>query len=641
MPNINTSSPPITSVKELKLFGMDENEEVGWIFSNSLVPVADYAAGIEITQYNQLVRDENGEFWRVSGQVDLPYVTTGAGIPEDDALVPVGDAVLRQDLANPGMGATMVARGVVAVDSVAELLALPAGQRRGDLRYMVCDSVFLWDGAEFIPQGYVDVGAWLLDYSEPAEAIEAAINSGWPLDFKRLKINVGRPISPDTIEHEIDWVSDGCVVSLTTGPHEYVLRLRVPVGSHSINGRLCFDAARNAYSGLQVWSTQGNCVFESEKLEARNIYRSAKLFIRGDGLFFRGGFSRLHLKSPKVVGVILAPGAGLPGSVGAHGITAASDPTSGLYPLYTVLDDPHVEDVYSEDIEYTMDQDGCRLFGQSAPTAEEENSVAIVNGGEFINCAGRSIKGQVSSLIVNGTVFRRDNPFLRESGNGEIASQTGTLLASNIKAFYYGKAPDSVFSMSDLYNGPSTGHSIKNVSVTVKDVVLPYLFTVSGGARGPVHADIDGVTVSGSIERIAWLLPNSDNLTFSINNVVADEITNEGILTETSTGGAAPYLSTGTITNVTNRGTVVPLVLSLQPGHSSAARISASGVVGFIRQEDSGQTIPMPPTVFRAEGFSGLDEDPISVLRIHGEKITPQETAVFPAHSLTDRKSVV
>ena len=137
MPNINTSSPPITSVKELKLFGMDENDEVGWIFSNSLVPVADYAAGIEITQYNQLVRDENGEFWRVSGQVELPYVTTGAGIPEDDALVPVGDAVLRQDLADPDKGAAMVARGVVAADSIADLLALPEGQRKENLQYQI------------------------------------------------------------------------------------------------------------------------------------------------------------------------------------------------------------------------------------------------------------------------------------------------------------------------------------------------------------------------------------------------------------------------------------------------------------------------------------------------------------------------
>ena len=99
--------------------------------------LGDYAAGLEFTEYNQLVRDENGEFWRLSGQVELPYTTTGSGIPEGDALVPAGDAVLRQDLANPDKGAAMVARGVVAVDSIADLLALPEGQRKEGLGYLV------------------------------------------------------------------------------------------------------------------------------------------------------------------------------------------------------------------------------------------------------------------------------------------------------------------------------------------------------------------------------------------------------------------------------------------------------------------------------------------------------------------------
>lgn len=68
----------------------------------------DYAAGIELTGYNQLIRDSGGEFWRVSGQIDLPYTTTGNGVPESDALVSVGDAVLRQDLANPDKGAGLL-----------------------------------------------------------------------------------------------------------------------------------------------------------------------------------------------------------------------------------------------------------------------------------------------------------------------------------------------------------------------------------------------------------------------------------------------------------------------------------------------------------------------------------------------------
>lgn len=79
--------------------------------------VGDYAPAITLTKYKQLVRDSNGEFWRVSGQVDLPYTTTGTGLPEGDAFVPAGDAVLRQDLANPSKGAGLIAYGVATVES--------------------------------------------------------------------------------------------------------------------------------------------------------------------------------------------------------------------------------------------------------------------------------------------------------------------------------------------------------------------------------------------------------------------------------------------------------------------------------------------------------------------------------------------
>lgn len=59
--------------------------------------VGDYAPGIEITEYNQLIRSD-GEFWRLSASENLPYTTTGAGMPEDGAFVAVGDATLRQEI---------------------------------------------------------------------------------------------------------------------------------------------------------------------------------------------------------------------------------------------------------------------------------------------------------------------------------------------------------------------------------------------------------------------------------------------------------------------------------------------------------------------------------------------------------------
>lgn len=74
----------------------------GYVGTGTDGAVENYAAGIEITGYNQIVRDTSGEFWRLSGPIALPYTTTGAGLPEGGAFVAVGDAVLRRDLANPG-----------------------------------------------------------------------------------------------------------------------------------------------------------------------------------------------------------------------------------------------------------------------------------------------------------------------------------------------------------------------------------------------------------------------------------------------------------------------------------------------------------------------------------------------------------
>lgn len=72
--------------------------------------VEDYAAGIEVTAYNQIIRAD-GEFWKLTAANDLPYTTTGAGMPEGGAFVSVGDAALRQSLANPtdpALGAAIV-----------------------------------------------------------------------------------------------------------------------------------------------------------------------------------------------------------------------------------------------------------------------------------------------------------------------------------------------------------------------------------------------------------------------------------------------------------------------------------------------------------------------------------------------------
>lgn len=67
----------------------------------------DYSKGLVITGYNQIVRDDKGEFWRVSGTRQLPYTLTGSGVDEGGALVGVGDAALRGDLSTEN-GASLI-----------------------------------------------------------------------------------------------------------------------------------------------------------------------------------------------------------------------------------------------------------------------------------------------------------------------------------------------------------------------------------------------------------------------------------------------------------------------------------------------------------------------------------------------------
>lgn len=59
------------------------------------------------------------------------------GNPQVVAPVTDSSTELRLELADPAQGVAKIARGVMAVDSIAELLALPDAQRREDLRYLV------------------------------------------------------------------------------------------------------------------------------------------------------------------------------------------------------------------------------------------------------------------------------------------------------------------------------------------------------------------------------------------------------------------------------------------------------------------------------------------------------------------------
>lgn len=82
------------------------NTRPSWAGATGYQSLGDYAAGIQVTTYNQVIRAA-GEYWRAAAGTALPYTTTGAGMPESGKFVSVGDAVLRADLVE-GDGSSIV-----------------------------------------------------------------------------------------------------------------------------------------------------------------------------------------------------------------------------------------------------------------------------------------------------------------------------------------------------------------------------------------------------------------------------------------------------------------------------------------------------------------------------------------------------
>lgn len=94
-----------------------------FLLDSGYVLLGDYAAGLTITALNQIF-SKDGELYRASAGLALPYTTTGVWADEADKFVSVGDAVLRQDIANSvdtDLGSALIGGANRVVDTVADV----------------------------------------------------------------------------------------------------------------------------------------------------------------------------------------------------------------------------------------------------------------------------------------------------------------------------------------------------------------------------------------------------------------------------------------------------------------------------------------------------------------------------------------
>lgn len=302
-----------------------------------------------------------------------------------------------------------------------------------------------------------------------------------------------------------------CVIkSNSSSPAQTVVYLTSSGHNLTIND-LTFDADNKCYQAIRI-QNESNADIKDVTLnnvKALNAYRSGQAFQGGDGIFIRGGFRRVILNNPIVKSVKMATGAGIPGSEGVSGITAVQNFAQTLMPRHVEINNPYVEDIYSEDNTYTADQDGAKLFGLDTEFMEEGS--CRINGGSFKNCWGRSLKFQRPDAVVNGTAFIRDQGNATGSGNSEVDFQRGGGTVRDIICKYTNFNPATIVNtyqnQYDTYKFLVDGISVSLEGTTLTSIVQRFSQATPDKA---IPLITKNVNVVGSISQILrYLTQNS------------------------------------------------------------------------------------------------------------------------------------
>lgn len=126
-----------------------ESRFQAFLVSSGYVSKGDYAAGVVLAERNEYVAVDaattgtTAGLYRPGPGATLPLTLAGTWATDSANLVLLGDDVLRQELADPSGGATLVARAVRQVDDLAALALIP-GRNAGDIAVVADVGSFFW-----------------------------------------------------------------------------------------------------------------------------------------------------------------------------------------------------------------------------------------------------------------------------------------------------------------------------------------------------------------------------------------------------------------------------------------------------------------------------------------------------------------
>lgn len=273
--------------------------------------------------------------------------------------------------------------------------------------------------------------------TDDTAAAQLAIDSGESLHWGNTNDTY---LITDTITstavRDVFWRSNGASINfLPTTQRAAIFDIELDGNNFTLDNKLKFDGNKKAVSGVKLRNTSdipSNVL--ADNIEVTRCYRADQSITGGDGIYIEGLLDAVVLNNPRVVDIGMAAGAGIKSSQGISGITVVRKVSDrSKKPRAISINNPYIEDVYSDDLDYTYDQDGIKVFtDHSQDSVILNETTAVISGGIFKNCLGRSIKSQVEHCIVSGGHFIRTKGFNRGYGNPEIDFQVGGGTVSNI-----------------------------------------------------------------------------------------------------------------------------------------------------------------------------------------------------------------
>lgn len=373
------------------------------------------------------------------------------------------------------------------------------------------DSVWRSENAFVTPLCFVDTTETIADWTS---AINSALSSGYshivfpPGDYSHT--GIAHTLTKDM---HLEFKPGAKLILNSASPINDAVYFATDGFSLAIDG-IYSDADDKAFRGLHVRNESSTTLADVflRSPVIRNVYRSSQAFLGGDGILVRGGYNRVLIENPDVRGVKMASGAGIQGSEGVSGISVVQNFAQTLMPRFVLIKNPHVENIYSENAAYVYDQDGCKLFGMDTELMEEGR--AVVLGGTFKNCWGRSIKFQRPDGLVLGTTFVRDAGNSTGAGNSEIDFQRGGGTARDIECHYTNYQPVTI--VNSYQNQYETyDFLVDGVSVTLNGTTLTQVVQRSSQATADiaVPVKVNNVKVIGSVTRILRHLTQNSSAT--------------------------------------------------------------------------------------------------------------------------------